>query len=65
MGKVGIEAGNNSANVNKRIEVHASNNPVLALSEFKSNFYDRILLDINICILQSKELMLCEQVCLR
>ena len=51
MGKVGIEAGNNSANVNKRIEVHVSNNPVLALSEFKSNFYDLILLDINIGIM--------------
>jgi hypothetical protein len=51
MDKVGIEAGNNSANVNKRIEVHASNNPVLALSEFKSNFYDLTLLDINISIM--------------
>ena len=33
------------------IEVHASNNPVLALSEFKSNFYDLILPDINIGIM--------------
>ena len=45
--KVGIEDGNNSAAVNKRIEVHTSNDPVLALSEFKSNFYDLLLLDIN------------------
>ena len=45
--KVGIEDGNNSADVNKRIEVHTSNDPVLALSEFKSNFYDLLLLDIN------------------
>jgi hypothetical protein len=39
------------AMANKRIEVHASNNPVLALSEFKSNFYDLILPDINIGIM--------------
>ena len=26
--------------VNRRIEVHTSNNPVLAISEFKPNFYD-------------------------
>lgn len=49
--KVGIEDGNNSADVNKRIEVHTSNDPVLALSEFKSNFYDLILPDINIGIM--------------
>jgi CheY-like chemotaxis protein len=45
--KLGIEDGNNSAGVNKRIEVHTSNDPVLALSEFKSNFYDLLLVDIN------------------
>ena len=45
--KLGIEDGNNSAGVNKRIEVHTSNDPVLALLEFKSNFYDLLLLDIN------------------
>jgi two-component system competent response regulator ComA len=44
--KVGIEDGNNSADVNKRIEVHTSNDPVVALSEFKSNFYDLLLVDI-------------------
>jgi CheY-like chemotaxis protein len=32
---------------NRRIEVYTSNNPVLALSEFKPNFYDLILMDIN------------------
>jgi CheY-like chemotaxis protein len=45
--KVAIEDSNNTVNVNKRIEVHTSNDPALALSEFKSNFYDLLLLDIN------------------
>jgi len=43
--KVGIEDINNDAN--KRIEVYTSNNPVVALSEFKPNFYDLLLVDIN------------------
>src|SRR5215467_13920079 len=45
--KTGIEESNNSSDVNKKIEVHTSNNPVLALSEFKPNFYDLLLVDIN------------------
>src|SRR5215471_20684949 len=45
--RTGIEDSNNSINVNKRIEVHTSNDPVLALSEFKPNFYDLLLVDIN------------------
>src|SRR5215469_9473604 len=45
--KVGIEDNNNSADVNKRIDVHTSNDPVIALSEFKPNFYDLLLVDIN------------------
>jgi two-component SAPR family response regulator len=43
--KVAIEDSN--ADVNKRIEVYTSNDPVLALSEFKPNFYDLLLVDIN------------------
>ncbi|HYA84282.1 MAG TPA: response regulator [Candidatus Bathyarchaeia archaeon] len=39
--KVAIEDSNNSA------EVYTSNDPVLALSEFKPNFYDLLLVDIN------------------
>ena len=42
--KTGIEDTNNDAR--KRIEVHTSNNPVVALSEFKPNFYDLLLTDI-------------------
>ena len=45
--KVGIKDSNNSAEVNKRIDVHTSNDPVIALSEFKPNFYDLLLVDIN------------------
>jgi len=39
-----IEESNND--VNKKIEVHTSSNPALALSEFKPNFYDLLLVDI-------------------
>ena len=43
--KAVIESNNNN-DVNKRIEVYTSNNPVVALSEFKPNFYDLLLVDI-------------------
>jgi hypothetical protein len=36
--KLGIEDTNNDTN--KTIEVYTSNNPVVALSEFKPNYYD-------------------------
>ena len=42
--KAGIEDSN--TDTNKRIEVYTSNNPVIALSEFKPNFYDLLLVDI-------------------
>ncbi len=45
--KAGIEDSNNYNDANKRIEVYTSNNPVAALSEFKPNFYDLLLIDIN------------------
>jgi DNA-binding response OmpR family regulator len=38
---------NNNTRLTKKIEVHTSNNPVVALSEFKLNFYDLLLVDIN------------------
>jgi CheY-like chemotaxis protein len=44
--KAGIEDSSNHTDANKRIEVYTSNNPVLALSEFKPNFYDLLLVDI-------------------
>lgn len=46
--KSGVEQTNNNNDANKRIEVYTSNSPVTALSEFKSNFYDLLLVDINL-----------------
>src|SRR5215831_13509844 len=42
-----IEESNNDVDVNKRIEVYTSNDPVVSLSEFKPNFHDLLLVDIN------------------
>jgi CheY-like chemotaxis protein len=58
--KAGIEESNNSADVNKRIEVYTSNDPVVALSEFKPNFYDLLLIDINMPYMNGFEL--CEKI---
>ena len=52
-----IEDSNNDIDVNKRIEVYTSNNPVAALSEFKPNFYDLLLLDINMPHMNGFELV--------
>jgi CheY-like chemotaxis protein len=43
--KAGIEDSNNDSR--KRIEVHTANNPAVALSEYKPDFYDLLLVDIN------------------
>jgi DNA-binding response OmpR family regulator len=45
--KIGIEESNKNDN-NKRIEVYTSNDPAIALSDFKPNFYDLLLVDINL-----------------
>jgi len=45
--KARIEENNNNNDANKRIEVYTANEPVLALSEFKPNFYHLLLVDIN------------------
>ena len=58
--KVVLEDSNNSADVNKRIEVSTSNDPVLALTEFKPNFYDLVLVDINMPHMNGFEL--CEKI---
>jgi len=42
-----IEDSNHDIDVNKRIEVYTFNDPVVTLSEFKPNFYDLLLIDIN------------------
>lgn len=57
---MGIEDANNSNNSNntgnKRIEVYTSNDPAGALSEFKPNFYDLLLIDINLPTMNGFEL---------
>jgi len=45
--KAGIEDTNKNDIASKRIEVHTSNDPIVALSEFKSDYYDLLLVDIN------------------
>jgi CheY-like chemotaxis protein len=45
--KAAIEDSNDGNDANKRIEVYTANDPVVALSEFKPNFYDLLLVDIN------------------
>src|SRR5215467_8494990 len=58
--KVGIEESNNNNGTNKRIEVYTSNNPVVAISEFKPAFYDLLLVDINMPHMSGFEL--CEKI---
>jgi CheY-like chemotaxis protein len=58
--KIAIEDSNDGNDANKRIEVHTSNNPVVALSEFKQNFYDLLLVDINMPHMDGFEL--CEKI---
>jgi CheY-like chemotaxis protein len=57
--KTAIEDNNNTT-LTKKIEVHTSNNPVIALSEFKPNFYDLLLADINMPHMNGFEL--CEKI---
>ena len=60
--KVGIEDVNNIDNDggDVGIEVYISNDPKTALSEFKPNFYDLLLLDINLPTMNGFEL--CEKI---
>jgi CheY-like chemotaxis protein len=45
--KAAIEDSNNGNDADKKIETYTANDPVVALSEFKPNFYDLLLVDIN------------------
>ena len=54
--KAGIEDSNNKTDADKRIEVYTSSNPVVALSEFKPNFYDLLLIDIKMPYMNEFEL---------
>jgi CheY-like chemotaxis protein len=58
--KAGIEESNNYKDVNNRIEVYTSNNPVVALPEFTPNYYDLLLVDINMLHMNGFEL--CEKI---
>jgi CheY-like chemotaxis protein len=58
--KAGIEDNNKNDIASKRIEVHTSNDPVAALSEFKPNYYDLLLVDINMPHINGFEL--CEKI---
>jgi len=52
--KAAIEDSNDGTN--KRLEVYTSNDPVVALSEFKLNFYNLLLVDINMPCMNGFEL---------
>src|SRR5215467_2506913 len=54
--KAGIEESYNNNGTDKRIEVYTSNNPVVAISEFKPAFYDLLLVDINMPYMNGFEL---------
>jgi len=58
--KAGIEESNNYKDANNRIEVYTSNNPVVALPEFTPNYYDLLLVDINMLHMNGFEL--CEKI---
>jgi DNA-binding response OmpR family regulator len=59
--KLGIESSNNSHNNDsKKIKVYPYNDPLVALSEFKRDFYDLLLVDIDLPHMNGFEL--CEKI---
>ncbi len=55
-----IDSNNNNNSSGMIFEVHTYNDPLLALSEFRQNFYDLMLLDINMPKMNGFEL--CEKI---
>ena len=60
--KLGLESSNDDDNKKIKFEVYSYTNPVEALSEFKPNFYDLLLVDITMPVMNGFEL--CEKVLL-
>jgi DNA-binding response OmpR family regulator len=60
--KEGIENSNGNGDFSKRIEVYTYNHPSTALSKFKPNFYDLLLVDINLPSMNGFQL--CEKILL-
>ena len=58
--KAAIEHSNDGNDTKRKIEVYTANDPVVALSEFKPNYYDLLLVDINMPRLNGFEL--CEKI---
>ena len=58
--KAAIEHSNDGNDTKRKIEVYTANDPVVALSEFKPNFYDLLLVDINMPHMNGFEL--CEKI---
>jgi DNA-binding response OmpR family regulator len=58
--KAAIEHSNDGNDTKRKIEVYTANDPAVALSEFKPNFYDLLLVDINMPGLNGFEL--CEKI---
>jgi DNA-binding response OmpR family regulator len=54
--KQGLEAENNNKGNKISFKVYTYNDPLLALSQFKPNFYDLLLIDINMPIMNGFEL---------
>ena len=60
--KLGLESSNDDDNKKIKFEVYSYTNPVEALSEFKPNFYDLLLVDITMPLMNGFEL--CEKILL-
>ena len=58
--KAAIEHSNDGNDTKRKIEVYTVNDPVVALSEFKPNIYDLLLVDINMPHMNGFEL--CEKI---